>query len=166
MGATLMNQDSSRSHSVFTITVECIEQGPAAVGGGRMKHHHQQPATSPQRNATPADCPPTSPFTTPPKPAGRPHQGGQAQPRGPGRQRATVQDGSHRCFAGSLSSPPPSPWLPALHDRPAVTNNHMHACTHPVETTVHACNHPVTTQQATGSRRPPRSTSRCRRWAT
>lgn len=39
VGATLMNQDSSRSHSVFTITVECIEQGPAAVsvcvcGGG------------------------------------------------------------------------------------------------------------------------------------
>jgi hypothetical protein len=31
VGATLMNQDSSRSHSVFTITVECIEQGPGAV---------------------------------------------------------------------------------------------------------------------------------------
>jgi hypothetical protein len=26
-----MNQDSSRSHSVFTITIETIEQGPASV---------------------------------------------------------------------------------------------------------------------------------------
>lgn len=26
MGATLMNQDSSRSHSIFTITIECIEK--------------------------------------------------------------------------------------------------------------------------------------------
>jgi kinesin family protein 3/17 len=31
VGATLMNQDSSRSHSVFTITIETIEQGPASV---------------------------------------------------------------------------------------------------------------------------------------
>jgi hypothetical protein len=29
-----MNQDSSRSHSVFSITVECVEQGPAAVSPG------------------------------------------------------------------------------------------------------------------------------------
>jgi hypothetical protein len=28
-----MNQDSSRSHSVFTITIETIEQGPASVSG-------------------------------------------------------------------------------------------------------------------------------------
>ncbi len=26
VGATLMNQDSSRSHSIFTITIECIEK--------------------------------------------------------------------------------------------------------------------------------------------
>lgn len=31
VGATLMNQDSSRSHSVFTITIECIEQGATSV---------------------------------------------------------------------------------------------------------------------------------------
>ncbi|GBF99862.1 kinesin-ii motor subunit [Raphidocelis subcapitata] len=36
VGATLMNQDSSRSHSVFTITVECIEQGPASDGHIRV----------------------------------------------------------------------------------------------------------------------------------
>jgi hypothetical protein len=33
VGATLMNQDSSRSHSVFTVTVECVEQGADAVRG-------------------------------------------------------------------------------------------------------------------------------------
>ena len=33
VGATLMNQDSSRSHSVFTVTVECVEQGAGAVSG-------------------------------------------------------------------------------------------------------------------------------------
>jgi hypothetical protein len=31
VGATLMNQDSSRSHSVFSITIETIQQGPASV---------------------------------------------------------------------------------------------------------------------------------------
>ena len=32
VGATLMNQDSSRSHSIFTITIETIEQTQAQVG--------------------------------------------------------------------------------------------------------------------------------------
>ncbi|WIA12242.1 hypothetical protein OEZ85_012308 [Tetradesmus obliquus] len=36
VGATLMNQDSSRSHSVFTITIETIEQGPASDGHVRV----------------------------------------------------------------------------------------------------------------------------------
>lgn len=31
VGSTLMNQDSSRSHSIFTITVECTEKLDAAV---------------------------------------------------------------------------------------------------------------------------------------
>eukprot|EP00879_Flechtneria_rotunda_P024890 GHRR01026413.1.p1 GENE.GHRR01026413.1~~GHRR01026413.1.p1 ORF type:complete len:401 (+),score=95.22 GHRR01026413.1:223-1425(+) len=36
VGATLMNQDSSRSHSVFSITIETIQQGPAADGHIRV----------------------------------------------------------------------------------------------------------------------------------
>ena len=31
VGATLMNQDSSRSHSIFTITVEKLQQGDGQV---------------------------------------------------------------------------------------------------------------------------------------
>lgn len=31
VGATLMNQDSSRSHSIFTITVEKLQQGDGKV---------------------------------------------------------------------------------------------------------------------------------------
>ena len=31
VGATLMNQDSSRSHSIFTITVERLQQGTGEV---------------------------------------------------------------------------------------------------------------------------------------
>ena len=31
VGATLMNQDSSRSHSIFTITIECIEKLESAA---------------------------------------------------------------------------------------------------------------------------------------
>ena len=31
VGATLMNQDSSRSHSIFTITVEKLQQGEGQV---------------------------------------------------------------------------------------------------------------------------------------
>jgi kinesin family protein 3/17 len=34
VGATLMNQDSSRSHSVFTLTVECSEESGGAADGG------------------------------------------------------------------------------------------------------------------------------------
>ncbi len=34
VGATLMNQDSSRSHSIFTIIVETVGKGEAAAGGG------------------------------------------------------------------------------------------------------------------------------------
>lgn len=41
VGATLMNQDSSRSHSVFSITIETIEQGPASVGGLLCMEHGQ-----------------------------------------------------------------------------------------------------------------------------
>jgi hypothetical protein len=37
VGATLMNQDSSRSHSVFAITVECAEQGPNAVSPAALR---------------------------------------------------------------------------------------------------------------------------------
>ena len=33
VGATLMNQDSSRSHSIFTITVERLQQGTGEVSG-------------------------------------------------------------------------------------------------------------------------------------
>ncbi|KAF6260559.1 P-loop containing nucleoside triphosphate hydrolase protein [Scenedesmus sp. NREL 46B-D3] len=36
VGATLMNQDSSRSHSVFTITIETIEQGASSDGHVRV----------------------------------------------------------------------------------------------------------------------------------
>ena len=32
VGATLMNKDSSRSHSIFTITIETIEAGAGGVG--------------------------------------------------------------------------------------------------------------------------------------
>jgi kinesin family protein 3/17 len=34
VGATLMNQDSSRSHSIFTITVEATERAADGGGGG------------------------------------------------------------------------------------------------------------------------------------
>ena len=34
VGATAMNQDSSRSHSVFTVTVETTERSPAAGAAG------------------------------------------------------------------------------------------------------------------------------------
>ncbi len=38
VGATLMNQDSSRSHSIFTITIECVEKltGPNGGAAGRV----------------------------------------------------------------------------------------------------------------------------------
>lgn len=36
VGATLMNQTSSRSHSIFTIVVECLSEGSA---GGDGKDH-------------------------------------------------------------------------------------------------------------------------------
>ena len=39
MGATLMNQDSSRSHSVFSITIETIQQGPASVSAACFPQH-------------------------------------------------------------------------------------------------------------------------------
>ena len=35
VGATLMNQDSSRSHSIFTVTVETMERGRLSHSGGR-----------------------------------------------------------------------------------------------------------------------------------
>ena len=34
VGATLMNQDSSRSHSIFTVTVETMERGRLSHSGG------------------------------------------------------------------------------------------------------------------------------------
>ena len=34
VGATLMNQDSSRSHSIFTVTVETMERGRPSHSGG------------------------------------------------------------------------------------------------------------------------------------
>jgi len=37
VGATLMNQDSSRSHSIFTITVETSEPDPAEPGKNKVK---------------------------------------------------------------------------------------------------------------------------------
>lgn len=37
VGATLMNQDSSRSHSIFTITIEATERLNSADAG--MKEH-------------------------------------------------------------------------------------------------------------------------------
>lgn len=37
VGATLMNQDSSRSHSIFTITIEATERFNSADAG--MKEH-------------------------------------------------------------------------------------------------------------------------------
>ena len=37
-GATLMNQDSSRSHSIFCITVEILDTGPALVRRYRARN--------------------------------------------------------------------------------------------------------------------------------
>ena len=36
VGATLMNQDSSRSHSIFTVTIETIDQGAQSVSGAAL----------------------------------------------------------------------------------------------------------------------------------
>jgi hypothetical protein len=38
VGATLMNQDSSRSHSIFSITIETIDQGAQSVSAGMPPH--------------------------------------------------------------------------------------------------------------------------------
>jgi hypothetical protein len=37
-GATAMNADSSRSHSIFTLTIECVEKFDAKNAGGGDSH--------------------------------------------------------------------------------------------------------------------------------
>jgi kinesin family protein 3/17 len=37
VGATLMNQDSSRSHSIFTITIETIDQEAQSASGSPLE---------------------------------------------------------------------------------------------------------------------------------
>jgi Zn-dependent M16 (insulinase) family peptidase len=51
VGATLMNQDSSRSHSVFSITIETIEQGPASVS-----HTAQHTSAMHSSSSSSSDC--------------------------------------------------------------------------------------------------------------
>lgn len=122
VGATAMNQDSSRSHSIFTITIECVSKD---IGVSSSRSHsvlaitiesvlvRQLYATPPSPLASP-DLPPTPPSPqasphlppTPPSPPcrphrqsgprgghGRAHQTGQAQSGRPGRLGAPVQDG-------------------------------------------------------------------------
>jgi hypothetical protein len=53
VGATMMNQDSSRSHSIFTVTIEATERFNAADAGtmpgcAQLKHHPHNGAHVPQ----------------------------------------------------------------------------------------------------------------------
>ena len=52
-GATLMNADSSRSHSIFTIYIERVDETPAAAAGVRRERQegaHPRRQTQPRRS--------------------------------------------------------------------------------------------------------------------